>query len=650
MSSKPWKTLIAAAVLLAAVWAVFFGATWSEFLSWDDDINITGNPHVRGLTSENLRWMFTDTEYVRRYMPVGWLGWACQYQWFGENSAGYHFGNILFHSLSAVLLMLVLRRLLLLTLPAESREGSAPVALICAGMAALLWAIHPLRVEPVAWASGRLYCQAILFLLGSMLAYLRYYESRAAGRPSRIWFWGSVAAYGGSLLTYPLALAFVAVLPLVDLYPLRRFQLSLAGLRSAGARQVFLEKIPYVMVVGLVFALTLWARAGASGMWNPPATLAEFGLLDRVMQGFYVWASYLWATIAPRDLSPVYTSLVQFDPLAIPFLASAFLVAGISALVAWKSRRWPGAAVGWACYLLILVPMLGLTEHPHYVNDRYSYLPALALAALVAGGLFKLWQQRGARIPALALTCGAALLCGLLTTTQVRAWRDTDTLFLHMISKMGDSPYRADTYCRLGNRRLAQGRWQEAQGYFSDATRVAPAFVPGYCGLGEALSRQGRGQEAASVFVTALNVRPPTADLRVRAAEALAGIGRYREALEQFRAALERTPGYGQAMNGMAWLLATCPDEKLRDGASAVALAVKIAEGTDHRVAIVETTLAAAYAEAGDFGKATAAAQTASTLAASAGDTNGIARASAVLESVRQGSAYRERPPTSGSR
>src|SRR6185436_15456463 len=106
MSSKPWKTLIAAAVLFAAVCVVFFGATRGEFLSWDDDINITDNPHVRGLTGENLHWMFTDTEYVRRYMPLGWLGWACQSQWLGENAAAYHFGNILFHALSAVLLML----------------------------------------------------------------------------------------------------------------------------------------------------------------------------------------------------------------------------------------------------------------------------------------------------------------------------------------------------------------------------------------------------------------------------------------------------------------------------------------------------------------------------------------------------------------
>ncbi len=656
MLMKLWKfladrrsLLAIVGLLTATIWAVFHGAAHAEFLNWDDDINITNNPHVRGLTAENLRWMFTDTEYVRRYMPLGWLSWACQFQWFGRNPASYHLGNILLHSLSAVLLLLVLRRLLLLALPLTARAGRERVALVCAGLAALLWAIHPLRVEPVAWASGRLYCQAILFLLFSLVAYLRYCESRAAGRPSRAWFWSSVAAYAASLFTYPLALGFVGLLPLLDLYPLRRFRGSLAGLRSAEARQVLIEKVPHGVVAGLVFAVTLWARNGATGRWRPSTTLADFGVLDRVMQGFYVWACYLWRSIAPRDLSPVYTSLIQFDPLGRPFVASLLAIVGVSAFIGWKWRQWPGAAVAWSCYLLILVPMLGLTEHPHYANDRYSTLPGLALAALVAGVLFKLCEHRAARLPALAVAAAAAVLCGLLTVTQVRAWRDTDTLFLHIIAKMGDSPHRSDPYCRLGNRRLAQGRWEEAKAFFTDSTRVAPAFVPGYRGLGEALSRQGRTQEAAAVFVTALSVRPPTADLRVRTAEALADTGRYPEAMQQYRAALDRNPGYERAMNGLAWLLATCPDGKLRNGAQAVALAEKIAEGTEHRLAVVEMTLAAAYAEAGRFQDAIQSGERARALALASGETNLVARDDELLHLYRRGQPYRQPSPAGGN-
>jgi cytochrome c oxidase assembly factor CtaG len=103
---------------------------------------------------------------------------------------------------------------------------------------------------------------------------------------------------------YPLALGFVAVLLLVALYPLRRWAGGLAGLRSAAAKQALLEKVPFVAVVGMIFAVTLWARSTATGLFRPPPTLAEFGVLSRMMQGFYVWASYLWRSVAPRDLSP----------------------------------------------------------------------------------------------------------------------------------------------------------------------------------------------------------------------------------------------------------------------------------------------------------------------------------------------------------
>lgn len=642
-AARRW--LFAAPVLLVlATCAVFYGAGRGEFLTWDDDINITGNPRVQALTGENLRWMFTDTEYVRRYMPLGWLAFASQWAVFGPGPRSFHAGNVLIHALSAVLLFFILRRLLRLVVPVDERDDKERVVVICAGLAALLWAAHPLRVEPVAWASGRLYCQAIFFLLCALLGYLRYSESAAAGRPSRAWYWTSVGAYAASLLTYPLALGFVAVLLLIDLYPLRRWGGGLAGLRSAAARQALLEKAPYVAVVGLIFAVTLWARSTATGLWRPPTTLSEFGLLSRVMQGFYVWASYLWRSAAPQDLSPVYTTLVEFDPLGAPFVLSFLAVAGISAVVAWRWRQWPGLVVGWACYLLILVPMLGLTEHPHYVNDRYSYLPAIALAALVAGLLFQLSQVRRARVVSFVAAGGAAVVLSLMSVAQVRAWRDTDTLFLHIIAKMGDSPYRADTYCRLGNRRLRQDRPGEAQQFFTEATRVAPAFVPAYRGLGEALLRQGRVQEAADIHLKAISLRRPTPDLLVNTAEALAAAGRYEAAVQHYRAALEAAPAYGQAMNGLAWLLATCPEDRLRDGAQAVKLAGTVADGTGHQMPQVEITLAAAHAEAGDFPQALKAAELAQTLAAPSGDSNLIARCTQVLEAVRRGKPFREAP------
>ncbi|MEY2407791.1 MAG: hypothetical protein QOF48_461 [Verrucomicrobiota bacterium] len=633
-----WRWVLGIALLVGvATCAVFHAAVGAEFLSWDDDINITGNPHVHGLTAENLRWMFTDTEYVRRYMPLGWLSWACQFQFFGDNPASYHLGNVLLHSLSAILLFLVLHRLLVVAAP-----GREQAAFVCAGVAALLWAIHPLRVEPVAWASGRLYCQAIFFLLFSLLAYLRYCDSRLAGRPSRAWFWGAVGAYALSLFTYPLALAFIGVLPILDVYPLRRFRFDREGWRSPGARQAILEKIPFAVVVALVFAVTLWARSGATGQWRPPPTLSEFNVPARIMQGFYVWAAYLGKTLAPHDLSPVYTTLVQFNPWDGPFVASVLVIVVITALVAWKRRQWPALVAGWICYLVLLVPMLGLTEHPHYANDRYSYLPGLALAAVGAAALLHFWNHAIARFCALGILGTATVVFGLMTVSQTRVWRDTDTLFLHIIAKTKDGPFRADTYCRLGNRRLAQARWEEAKVLFADSMRVAPRYVAGYSGLGEALSRQGRTEEAVSVFVMALKLRPPTAELLVRTAEALADLGRYDESIQHYRLALERNPGNGHVMNGLAWILATCPDEKMRDASQALLLAEKVADSTEHGIAEVEGTLAAAYAGSGRFQEAVQASERARSLAQLSGETNMLQRSTEILEHARRREPFRQ--------
>src|SRR4051812_24752219 len=165
------KALLLACSIFAATLAIFHSITSADFLQWDDDINIYGNRHIQGLTAENWNWIWTDTSYVRRYMPLGWLGWAIQYQLFGMHPWSWHFGNIVLHSLNAALVFLLIQKLVQSSLP---KDHAVPEQLPwCAALGALIWAVHPLRVEAVAWASGRIYDQALTFLLISVLCYLR---------------------------------------------------------------------------------------------------------------------------------------------------------------------------------------------------------------------------------------------------------------------------------------------------------------------------------------------------------------------------------------------------------------------------------------------------------------------------------------------
>ena len=266
--------------------------------------------------------------------------------------------------------------------------------------------------------------------------------------------------FAASLLTYPLALSYVAVLILIDFFPLRRFG---QGFFVPAARRVWLEKVPFVLVFGLVFAATLWARGHGSWQWERPVNLEQFGLLSRVMQAFYIWAYYLWKPLLPFDLSPVYTTLGEFDPLSLRFVLSLALVVASTLILFWKRRQWPGLFALWLCHLAVLVPFLGLTEYPHHPNDRYSYLVNITGSVLVAACLLKSWRDRSLRLKALAGAGMAAALLALLSFVQVGAWKNSEALFRHMIRKLGNDPYRSDIYWRLGMVLSSEGRMAEAE-------------------------------------------------------------------------------------------------------------------------------------------------------------------------------------------
>ncbi|HWN95291.1 MAG TPA: hypothetical protein VNT99_09685, partial [Methylomirabilota bacterium] len=430
----------ALAALVVAITLTVFSVTYSaEFVRWDDDVNIYNNPHLRGgVNVHSLIWMFTDMNYIPRYMPLGWLSYAVNYQFGGLNPVGYHAGNMVFHALNALLVYFLLQRLLRLISSAAGREMNWRGVLAGSAIGALLWAIHPLRAEPVACASGRIYSQALFFLLISSWSYLRAQETPAGARAK--WLWGSAGMFLASLLTYPIALGFVIVFVLADFYPLRRLTLS-RSLFTRTTLPVWREKIPFVVAGAFVVVLTLWARVH-SGQYAAPVTLDEFGVSSRVMQGFYVWAYYLWKTLLPLDLSPTYTALLSFHPWSAPFLASAGLVVGVSLLVFAKARRWPASAVLWIGYLALLVPMLGLTEHPHYTYDRYNYIVAILFSVPIAWWLAVAWAKR-TRVALCGVWCVVLIALGIATFQQAARWQNTPTLLGYIIEKVGAHPIAA---------------------------------------------------------------------------------------------------------------------------------------------------------------------------------------------------------------
>jgi tetratricopeptide (TPR) repeat protein len=630
-----WMLSLGLGLTVAAVFARAVGA---EFLRWDDDINIFVNPHIQALNLENLRWMFTDTSYVRRYMPLAWLGFALNNAIFGATAISYHAGNVLLHALNSVLVFFIVLKLLRLAAPTGAGGEATPRLLAAAG-GALLWAVNPLRVEVVAWASARIYCQTACLLLLSVLAYL--HAATATGRARPYAYLASVLAYAASLLTYPIGLALPAALVVLDWHPLKRFH---AGLwKPWPARRAWLEKLPFLVVGTAVFAVTLWARAHASGMWEDAAITAHFGILPRIMQAFYVWAYFAWKPWWPFDLAPVYTTLVWFQPGDAPFVLSLIGVVAVTALLLWQRGRWRGPLAAWLAYLALMVPLLGLTEHPHYPNDRYSYFVGLLWAVVIAGALVKLWPKLAWRKVALAGGLTLAVVWGVTSVRLIGPWRNSLAFFESALSRLGQDRYRGDIHWRLGLSLTEAGRTNEAIPHFTAAIRLLPKFPEAHLALADALETAGHREQALPHYVAAARISPTT-ERRIVLALALARAGRTAEAIAQYRALLQQAPATAPALNNLAWLLATTPEASLRDGAEAVRLAERACALAAHKQPLFIGTLAAAYAEAGRFSEAVQAAQQAAELAQAAGDTHLAATNQKLLELYRRGRPYRDEP------
>ena len=208
--------------------------------------------------------------------------------------------------------------------------------------------------------------------------------------------WGGLGFLLRSLLTYPVGLGWVVVLRPGQFLFAAAIGLGSGGWASRRAGEegaIWLEKVPFIVATVMALGVTLWSRAQAAGLWKPPVSLTEFDLFHRVMQAFYVWGCYVWRTWWPVDLSPLYTTLLAFDPNGAVFWLSLVLVVGVSVWLFVRRDLWPAVWVSWLGYLLLLVPMLGLTEHPHYPNDRYVH-GGSGLGGGGDGVCLEIWRPR----------------------------------------------------------------------------------------------------------------------------------------------------------------------------------------------------------------------------------------------------------------
>lgn len=487
--------------LAAAVCALaaFCPSLLCGFVDWDDPLMLLDNPHFRGFTLENLRWMLRAF-HSWHYHPLTWLSYAVDYSLWGLNPLGYHLTNLILHAGNAALVFWIARRLL----------ACDPAAFA----ASLAFAVHPLRAESVVWITERRGLLSAFFLLMSLLAHLERRRNL------------SLAAYAASLLSKAMGVTFPAVLLILEYHRGRR-----------DWRRMLAQTLPYFVLAAAAAAVGLLAQ-GEGGILRPTA---ECGLAMRVAVASYGLVFYLVKTVFPVNLVPFYPMPLAHDPLELRFILSAACVLALALFVLRRRKRQPWLLAAAAVYAVVLLPVLGLLRFgPQLVADRYSYLACVPWALLI-GGAFAGLSRLGGGLRQAALIGAFLSAAGLmgLSWRQSLVWKDAESLWWHT-ARADPRHWAARNF--LGNLAKSRGNLDEALEHYRAAVRLEPRYAAGHNNLGGALAALGRDEEALRHYAEAARLSPRHPVVQYNAAVSLAKLGRTREAAAALRAELKNDP------------------------------------------------------------------------------------------------------------
>ena len=558
-----------ALAVAAVTFVVFSPVLGGTFLNWDDDRSLLTNDGFRGLDLAHLHWMFTTT-LLGHYAPLTWLSFGVTYAVAGMAPAAYHGGNLALHALNTVLVYGLAARLLAIARPTSAATAVRAGAVV----AALVFGIHPLRVESVGWITDRGDVLCATFYLVAVLAYLGF-----APGGERRWLIVSLAAFAAALLSKEIAMTLPLSLLLLDAYPLRRGAL--------GVRALLTEKAGYLVLSGLGAALALFAR-GHGASWT---SYADHGVVARVALAAYSLAFYPLKFVWPSGLSPLYELPARVSALEPRFIAALAAVTVATALLVLLRHRLPGALVAWLHAAVVVAPVSGLVHAgSQLVADRYSYLPGIGFAVVVGAGAtctIDAWR-RGRLSPriigAMAIGAVVALVAlGTLSWQHAWYWRSSVSLWRWAVAadercmlchaKLGaallaaDAPAEAEPALRRalelapdraglrvdhGVALALTGREAEAEREFREATRLAPGSLTARINLAVLYTRQRRSADAVAVLREATAIRPDDPALLVSLGRALVEQGQPRDAAVTLERAVGLVPGLAEAR---VWLV-----------------------------------------------------------------------------------------------
>jgi Flp pilus assembly protein TadD len=636
---------------------VFWPVTEAQFVNYDDPDFVTANPHVlQGLRLSEIGWAFRGL-YIY-WQPMTWLSYMLDWELHGQRAGGYHLTNLLLHAASTAILFLALNRM------TGKRWPSAMVAVI--------FALHPLHVENVAWISERKGVLSGFFWMLAVYAYARYVEV-----PKLKQYLLVTLFVGLALMSKPLIATLPFVLLLLDIWPLRRFQSFVGESAISIARRIpqfstarlVLEKLPLLLLAILTCAINVVAQNKAGAIYQ----LERFPLQGRILHAAGSYWTYIQKTFWPGNLAVFYPFEGAWPKAHV---VTAFVIlAGISALSLWQFRRRPYLFVGWSIFLGVLFPVCGLFQTGDQAfADRYMYLPVIGLSLALVWFAWESLSTSSARRMSLAIFASLLTFAlGIKSATQVEYWKDSQILFSHacevvpnnylaqtiygtLLSEQGRPgealayfdaslrlhPHYAEAHYNLGNALVALKQFTNAVDHYRQAVAPKPDYWEAHLNLGTVLQHLGQVDDAIIAYRLGLKYNPQHYQGNFNLATLLALQGKTSAAVTFFRKAVEARPDSVDALDRAAWILSTGPEDSVRNGPEAVQMATRAAQLTGGTNPQVLNTLAAACAEAGNFSEAARVAQSALEIATSTGRTNLASVIVELLPRYKAGQPFRE--------
>ena len=530
--------------LIVATFCVYSQVQDHEFVNFDDDRLVTESSLVQaGLTNENIIRVFTTTHFGG-WQPITSISYMLDYQLYGLSPKGYLLTNLFFHIANSLLLFLIFFRM----------TG----AIWQSAFVAVVFALHPLNVESVAWVAERKNVLSNFFLLLTLWAYTRYAEKPTTKRYSLVFL---LFAFG--LMSKSMLVTLPFVLLLLDYWPLERFELGRREWEFKIAQKdryfsdeksiskLVLEKFPFLILSALcsIMTLTLFKKAdtGESVAQDPVSILT---VLTNVMISYF---EYLWKMLWPKGLAILYAHPGNTLAVWKGVLCGIALLA-ITTISIKLIRKAPYFVVGWFWYLGTLIPVIGfITLGHHLIADRYAYLPLIGIFVIIAWGVPELLKKWRYRKNVLKASAGILILTLMLITwIQVSHWKSSITVFEHAI-KVTDKKYPGFSvvHNNLGIALRAEQKKEEAITHYKMAIELKPSYAEAHNNLGIVLVAEQKKEEAITHYKMAIELKPDFAEAHYHLGNTLVQTGEIKEAVGHYRETLRLKPNFVLAQKSL---------------------------------------------------------------------------------------------------